>query len=102
MITRVLISKKLLSEFRRRAIEAYPNEVMSTLWGRIEGDSAVISSLKTPPQEGNTEELTYYIADAVAPQAATTGEHYLGTIHSHPECLDSTPSQNDWDTSYAS
>lgn len=102
MISRVLISKKLLSEFRKQVTKAYPAETMSTLWGRIEGDTVVVSSLRVPKQEGTSEELTYHFADAVGDQARVRGEHYLGTIHSHPECLDSTPSQHDWDTSYGS
>jgi len=102
MVSRVLISKKLIADFRKRVIAAYPNETMQTLWGRVEGDTVVVSSLRTPKQEGTKDELLYHFGDAVGAQSVVRGEHYLGTIHSHPECLDATPSQHDWDTSYTS
>lgn len=102
MISRVLISKSLLSSFRKLVLEHYPNEVMNTLWGRVEGDTVLISALKTPEQNATDRELTYYDADAISPQTQLRGEHYLGTIHSHPDCVDATPSQHDWDTAYSS
>lgn len=102
MISRVVISKQLLASFRKRTLEAYPNETMQTLWGRVEGDTVVISGLRTPEQKATQNELVYYDSDTVGPQSAIRGEHYLGTVHSHPDSFDATPSQQDWDTSYSS
>jgi len=102
MISRVIISKQLLASFRKRTLEAYPLETMQTLWGRVEGDTVVISSLRTPEQKGSPDRLDYNFDDAASPQAHVRGEHYLGTIHSHPEGSDATPSQSDWDSSYSS
>lgn len=102
VISRVIISKQLLANFRKQVITAYPNETMSTLWGRAEGDTIIISALRTPDQKASVDELSYHIGDAVGVQANIRGESYLGTIHSHPECSDATPSQHDWDTSFNS
>lgn len=100
MISRVIVDKKLLASFRKRTLEAYPHEVMCTMWGRVEGDTILITVIKDIPQQASEKEVNYYEADALA--HAGHGDHYLGSIHSHPDCLDATPSQADWDTSFSS
>lgn len=99
MLSRVIISKSLLSAFRKRALAAYPNETMQTLWGRLSGNSVIVTSMRTPEQKVSETEVVFYEDDLSSP-AVDTREQYLGTIHSHPECLDATPSQVDWDTSF--
>lgn len=100
MISRVIIDKKLLASFRKRTLEAYPREAMCTMWGRVEGDTVLITVIKDILQKATENEVNYYEADALA--HAGHGDHYLGSIHSHPDCLDATPSQADWDTSFSS
>jgi len=100
MITRILISKKLIAEFRKRAIAAYPQEHMETCWGRIEGSSVIIEALHTPHQHATTDTVRYQESDALA--KAGSGLAYIGSCHSHPDSTDATPSQVDWDTSFSS
>jgi len=100
VISRVLISKKLLAEFRKQALAAYPNETMSTLWGRIEGETAIVTSLHVPDQKQSNDKVEYNTDDLLSP-ASVAREHYIGTCHSHPDCADCAPSQIDWDTSYS-
>lgn len=102
LINRIVISKQLVTFFRKYILAAYPHEGMMTLWGRVEGDTVVISSLRTPEQKGTVDRLDYHLDDAAGPQAEIRGEQYLGTWHSHPEGSDATPSAADWDSSYSS
>jgi proteasome lid subunit RPN8/RPN11 len=100
MISRVLLPKALLTSFRKLAEGAYPNEVMQTMWGRIEGESVMISSLKSVAQQANPDMVVARVDDMVSP-ASHTREHFLGSIHSHPDVEHASPSTADWDGSYA-
>lgn len=100
MIHRILVSKKLLDGYKKRAIAAYPSELLETLWGRIEGDTAIIERV-LPVNQKATEmvtEATY--ADIMQPAKEARGIMLLGTIHSHPETVDASPSEHDWRDSY--
>ena len=100
MISRVIVSKSLIASFRKRAVAAYPKEAMCTLWGKVEGDTVLVTTFKDIPHEASESEVNYFESDALS--HAGHGEHYLGSLHSHPDSLDATPSQADWDTSFSS
>lgn len=100
MITRVIVNNQLLVQFRKKVILAYPKEYMETLWGKIEGSSVIITSFRPVHQRASEESVQYTEGDAVA--HAGHGELYIGTCHSHPDCQDATPSQEDWNTSFSS
>jgi len=99
MIVRVMLDKKLLADFRKQAIKAYPNEVMNTLWGRAEGDSIIIHRMRSVEQDADENKVEAYVSDMVSP-VATTADRYLGSIHSHPDCHDASPSVQDWHNAY--
>lgn len=98
MIARVLISKQLLSNFRKKALSIYPNEYMMTVWGRIEGDTVQVESLREVAQKATEGSVTASFLDCVTSSNTST---FLGTIHTHPDSTDATPSQADWDGSFA-
>lgn len=99
MISRVLLPKSLLASFRKLAEGAYPNEVMQTLWGRIEGESVMIYSLRNVDQQASPDMVVARVDDMVSP-ARDTKEHFIGSIHSHPDMQHPHPSTADWDGSY--
>lgn len=94
-----MLDQKLLREFRKTAVKAYPSEVMNTLWGRVEGDSILVHHLRSVEQEAGTHEVKAYVSDMVGP-VSQTAEQYLGSIHSHPDCWDASPSIQDWHNAY--
>jgi len=94
-----MIDKKLLGEFRKKALAAYPDELMHTLWGRVEGDSIIIHHLRGVEQEATGDKVEAYVSDMVSP-VASTPERYLGSIHSHPDCFEASPSLQDWHNAY--
>lgn len=102
MITRVVISKKHLADFRSAAIQTLPHERLWSLWGRIQGDTAIVTGFKDVPQKGTNDEVTVQIDDMFGPAAGP--EQYIGTIHSHPSEAhsgDASPSEQDWDDAFA-
>lgn len=94
MITRVILAKKLLASFRKKAQSSYPNEVMNTLWGKLEGSTAIVEELHDFDQHATGQLVNYTDADTMAP--AGRGIRFLGTIHTHPDCTDASPSAADW------
>lgn len=100
MIHRILVSKKLLAGYKKRAIAAYPSELLETLWGRIEGDTAIIERVLPVNQRATNNEVTADDADIHAPAKDARGVMILGTIHSHPDSTDASPSEPDWEDSY--
>ena len=99
MIVRVMIDKKLLGEFKKKAIKAYPSELMNTLWGRVEGDSVIIHHLRDVEQQASNDKVEAFVSDMVSP-ISQTAEQYLGSLHSHPDCGDPSPSYQDWLNAY--
>src|SRR6185369_10447271 len=98
MISRVIVSKQLIAQFRKAAIASYPLEHLMTVWGKLAGDTVVVSALRPVQHTATTEKLEYHVADAVIP---TDGAHFLGSIHSHPgEGVDAAPSCEDWNNAY--
>lgn len=100
MISRIILDKKLLAQFRKQAIAAYPREHLVSVWGRLAGDTVVVSSFRPVEHTATTERLDYHIADAVVPRGGET-EHFLGSCHSHPGSdVDVAPSATDWRMAY--
>lgn len=98
MIVRIIVTKQAISSFRKAAIAAYPNEFLRTLWGRIQGETVQVSSLRDVSQIQTEQDVSCTIQDLMAP--ATGPEQYLGSLHSHPDTSDATPSQTDWDDAF--
>lgn len=100
MIARVIIDQALVTAFRKMAQAAYPDEAMVTMWGRIESDSVVISRLRGVEQDSTDTSVQARVEDMVAPAADHLHERYLGTMHSHPDLFDASPSEQDWQDSW--
>lgn len=100
MIHRILVSKKLLDGYKKRAIASYPSELLETLWGRIEGDTAIIERVLPVVQVASHDAVSADDEDILAPAKKARGVMLLGTIHSHPDSQDASPSEADWEDSY--
>lgn len=99
MISRVIISPRLIASFRKAAVRAYPNEFFQTMWGWVRGDTVTVEALRDAAHTPTDSEISTTVADQFAPHS-TTPLHYLGTIHSHPDCGDTSPSVTDWDDGF--
>jgi proteasome lid subunit RPN8/RPN11 len=84
-IFEVVVDKKVLASFRRRALKAYPNEYIETIWGKLKGNTAYVFVFHAMEHE----------ATPVAIKLDSEHEHHeeesmsstmelLGTIHTHP------------------
>lgn len=95
--TKICISRKAEQAFRRRAIKNYPLEYMETLWGRILGTEVHIHAFMDIKHKGRYTFLTYEEED-LDNQEDEAAEHrleLLGTIHSHPDHLETIFSEGD-------
>ncbi len=95
-LTEIVVDRKVLDGFKRRALKAYPLELLEQVVGRIVGSQARVFAFQAIEHEATKRDIT--LDDDVNPM--TEGEDVrrfdiLGTIHSHP--LDTVePSPLDW------
>ena len=97
-VTEVVVDRKVLGSFKRRALKAYPREILEQVVGNMVGTQAHIYAFHDLEQQGLKGVVM--IDDDVNPM--TEGEDelrfsILGTIHSHPQDT-VEPSELDWQT----
>ena len=98
MTNRIIVSKQLIAQFRKKALVAYPKEYMATVWGRRDApDVFMITSIKDVAHTATGDSAKAKYDSCVMPDGSR--ETWLGTIHTHPDSTDATPSQTDWDNS---
>src|SRR3954464_14551465 len=95
-LTEVLVDRKVLDAFKRRALKLYPREFLEQIVGRVVGTQARIYAFRELEHEATEWEVV--IDEDLDPM--TEGEdsrHFdiLGTIHTHPQSS-IEPSDIDW------
>ena len=96
---KVIIDKRVLRGYIRRALRKYPKEYIETLWGRIKGNVITIISIQEISHEATKDDITYE-DDHLFIQAEDAEDEkltLLGTIHTHPDMHDASPSDYDWE-----
>ena len=96
-LTEVVVDRKVLDAFKRRALKLYPREFLEQIVGRIVGPQIRIYAFRELEHEATRFEVV--IDEDMDPM--TEGEdsrHYdiLGTIHTHPQSS-IEPSDIDWE-----
>jgi proteasome lid subunit RPN8/RPN11 len=99
MISRIIVSKQAITAFRREAIKAHPNEFLQTLWGRIQGDTVLVHAIRPVEHRATAGSIDLTLQDTMAPAQGT--DQFIGTIHSHPDTKDATPSQTEWEDAFS-
>lgn len=92
------VSRLQLRNFIRRARRRYPDEYIETIWGR-KGSSGThqICSFQNVDHDATPFNITDW-DEADMPNGQQHGNLVcLGTIHSHPNISDASPSEDDWD-----
>jgi proteasome lid subunit RPN8/RPN11 len=97
-VTEVVIDRTVLDSFKRRALQAYPREILEQVVGKIVGTQARIFAFRDLEHQASTSAVV--MDDDVNPM--TEGEEgmrlsILGTIHTHPQDT-VEPSELDWQT----
>jgi proteasome lid subunit RPN8/RPN11 len=95
-LTEVVVDRKVLDAFKRRALKLYPREFLEQIVGRVVGTQARIYAFRELEHEATEWEVV--IDEDLDPM--TEGEdsrHFdiLGTIHTHPQSS-IEPSDIDW------
>lgn len=95
-VTEVVIDRKVLGAFKRRALKAYPREILEQAVGKIVGTQARIYAFRDLEHQASTSAVV--MDDDVNPM--TEGKEgmrltILGTIHTHPQDT-VEPSELDW------
>jgi proteasome lid subunit RPN8/RPN11 len=85
-IREVVIYRKVLDHFKRRALRKYPREYGRMLWGTVEGETVYVC-MTAPAQvcDGDEDSLEL-VADEAYGEPVDDGEVILlGSIHTHPD-----------------
>jgi proteasome lid subunit RPN8/RPN11 len=92
--TRVVIDRKVLHSFRRRALQHFPQEHIEGMWGRQTVSSYQIHAICELTKICATGSRVEY--DPVdCDEGSCGGLEYLGSIHTHPNSP-CEPSPEDW------
>jgi len=97
-LVEVLVDRKVLDSFKRRALKVYPREIFEQVVGRISGTQARIFAFRDLEHVANKRDVV--VDDDMNPMTEGEDEHHfdiLGTIHSHPQDT-IEPSDLDWET----
>ncbi len=97
-VTEVVVDRKLLGSFKRRALRAYPREILEQVVGKIVATQARIYAFRALEHEGSKNVVV--IDEDVNPMTEDNeGLRFqiLGTIHTHPQDT-VEPSELDWHT----
>jgi proteasome lid subunit RPN8/RPN11 len=97
-LVEVMVDRKVLDSFKRRALKMYPSEIFEQIVGRISGNQARIFAFRDLEHVANRRGIA--VDEDMNPM--TEGEEeklfdILGTIHSHPQDT-IEPSELDWET----
>ncbi len=97
-VTEVVVDRKVLASFKRRALRAYPQEILEQAVGKVVGTQARIYAFRDLEHQGLKNVVI--MDEDVNPM--TEGEEglrfpILGTIHTHPQDT-VEPSELDWQT----
>jgi proteasome lid subunit RPN8/RPN11 len=95
-VTEVVIDRKVLLAFKRRALQAYPREILEQVVGKMVGTQAHVYAFRDLEHQASTSAVI--MDEDVNPM--TEGEEgmnlsILGTIHTHPQDT-VEPSELDW------
>ena len=95
-VTEVVIDRKVLSAFKKRALKAYPREILEQVVGKIVGTQARVFAFRDLEHHGLKRAVV--MDEDVNPM--TEGDDLmqfsiLGTIHTHPQDT-VEPSELDW------
>lgn len=95
-VTEVVVDRKVLVDFKKRALRAYPNEIIEQVVGKTVGTRLLVFAFRDLEHKG--ERRAVVMDDDVNPM--TEGEDsmpytILGTIHTHPQDT-VEPSELDW------
>jgi proteasome lid subunit RPN8/RPN11 len=94
MLTEVVIDRRVLDTFKRRAFKALPLEYAEILWGTIKGYSVHVCAaepMELFDQGKNTVDYEYE-----HPPGTKAGRYMLlGSIHTHPHPYACVPSEDD-------
>lgn len=96
-LTEVLVDRKVLDAFKRRALKFYPREFLEQIVGRIVGSQVRIYAFRELEHEATEWEVV--IDEDLDPMTeGADSRHYdiLGTIHTHPQSS-IEPSNLDWE-----
>lgn len=95
-VSEVVIDRKVLTGFKRRALKAYPREILEQVVGKVVGTQARIFALRDLEYQGSNTAIV--MDDDVNPMTEGDGGtrfDILGTLHTHPQDT-VEPSELDW------
>jgi proteasome lid subunit RPN8/RPN11 len=95
-VSEVIVDRKVLAGFKKRALLAYPYEIIEQVIGKLNGRQAIVFAFRELEHEGTNIRIN--MDDDVNPMTEGDDDHrftILGTIHTHPQDT-VEPSELDW------
>src|SRR5512140_3083718 len=95
-VAEIVVDRRVLGSFKRRALKAYPREILEQVVGKIVGHQARIFAFRDLEYEAS-KNLVVMESDVNPMTENEDGMHLsiLGTIHTHPQNT-VEPSDLDW------
>jgi proteasome lid subunit RPN8/RPN11 len=89
-IKSITVDRKAEAAFRRRALKAYPNEFIDLLLGKVVNGVAHVCVFAPIEQKATTHYVEYDIDEMqdVHENYADLKLELIGSVHSHPDCVD--------------
>jgi proteasome lid subunit RPN8/RPN11 len=98
---KIFIDKDEVKKLKQRMLKAYPNERIELMWGKFKKpDEFHIFIFDSIPHKGKRRSVDHAPEELniSSDHASTMGLTLLGSIHSHPDCEDCSPSEFDYDS----
>ena len=95
-VTEVVVDRKVLAGFKKRALAAYPREIIEQVVGKFDGTQAIVFAFRELEHEATRVRIN--MDEDVNPMTEGDDDHrfrILGTIHTHPQDT-VVPSELDW------
>lgn len=97
-VSEVVVDRKVLAGFKKRALKAYPREIIEQVVGKLNGRQAIVFAFRELEHEGTRARIN--MDEDVNPMTEGEDDHrfaILGTIHTHPQDT-IIPSALDWES----
>jgi len=94
----IVVDRRVLQGFVRRALRRFPREYAEALWGSVKGSVINIQACLGIKHQGTRNSVDYESEELQEQEqeAREQGLLLLGTIHTHPNLKDCSPSESDW------
>lgn len=94
-LSEVVIDKRVLEGFKKRALKHYPREFLEIMLGRVDGERVFVYGFETFDHEGDRDTIWVDPESKFNDDQDIHRHAILGTVHTHCD-VSPDPSPTDW------